>query len=100
MLLRNGLRLDAGLDLTVEIVSHKLANILFGDLLALIEREFLVLDCFLNRKCRPCANFQVEISSMGAESFRINSSKADFALVLLRKRLYYCGELGSLFWGL
>lgn len=97
LLLRDRLRLDAGLDLTVHEVLHKRPDGLLGDLLALVKGEFLVLDGLLNRKGRPCL-LEVQVPSMSTKRLRINGGEADDTLVFLGKRLQGLGQLGALFW--
>lgn len=90
LLLWDRLRLDARLDLTVHEVLHKRPDGLLGDLLALVEGEFLVLDGLLNRKGRPCL-LEVQVTSMSTKRFRINGGEADDTLVFLGKRLQGLG---------
>ena len=87
LLLWDRLRLDTRLDFSSEIVSHEYANFFFGDLLGLVKRKLLVLDGFLDGKCRPGADFQVQVSSVCAKGFCVNGSKLKFTLVLLGERL-------------
>jgi hypothetical protein len=87
LLLGDGLRLDTGLDLAIEKVGHEFTNLFLGDLLGLVEGEFLVFDCFLNRKGRPGADFQIQVASVGTKRLCINGSEVDFTLELLGERL-------------
>lgn len=59
LLFRNRLRLNTGLEFAGEIIGHEFANFFFVDGFLLVERKFLVLDSFLNCKCRPRADLQV-----------------------------------------
>ena len=64
LLLWDGLGLDAGFNLAVNKVLNKGANVIMGELLALIKGEFLVLDSLLNGKCGPFVDFQVQVTSV------------------------------------
>lgn len=86
LLLRDGLRLDAGFDLAVHKVLNKGADGLLGDRLALVEGKLLVLDCLLNGKGRPLL-LEVEITCVSTKGFRINGGKVNDPLVLLGDRL-------------
>jgi hypothetical protein len=84
LLLRDRLRLDAGLNLAINIVLNKLAHVLLGDLCS-AEWELLILDGILNGEGRPLADLKIQVSGMCTKSFGINCRKVDFALVLLSK---------------
>jgi hypothetical protein len=58
LLLRDGLGLDAGLDLAINVVLHKLAHVHLGDLCS-TERELLILGGILNGEGRPIADLKV-----------------------------------------
>lgn len=96
--LRDGLRLDARLDLAVHKVLNKGANGFLGDFLGLIKRKLLVLDCLLNGKGRPLL-LQVEVASVSTEGLRINRGNVNYPLVLQSDRLQRLSELSALFWG-
>ena len=57
------------------------------ELLALVEGEFLVLDGFLDGESGPLVNFEVEVSGVGSERFRVNGCETDFSLMLLSQGL-------------
>lgn len=99
LLLRDGLGLDAGLDLAVDVLLNELAQVFLGDLCS-AKGEFLVLGGVLDGKSRPLADFQVQVPRVCTESLGINGCKIDLALVLLSKRLELGGELGTLLGGL
>ena len=92
LLLRDGLGLDAGLDLAINIVLHELAHVLVGNFCS-GEGELLVLDCILDSEGRPFADLEVQVAGVSAESFGINGGKVDFALVFLSEGLELSGEL-------
>jgi len=99
LLLWNGLRLDAWLDIASSEFIDKFANILSGKLLGLVEWELLVLDSLLNGECRPLANLEVKVTTVLSECLCVNGSKVDLALVLLGDFLEVLGEGFTLFWG-
>lgn len=59
LLLWDGLRLDAGLNLAVHKVLDEGSDSLFGQFFALVEGELLVLDGFLNSESGPFVGFKV-----------------------------------------
>lgn len=67
MLLWDGLRLDARLDLAINKVLNESANIVMCKLLVLIEGELLILDGLLNGECGPLVDLQVQIAGVRAE---------------------------------
>ena len=81
--LRDRLALDAGLDLPINEVLNKGSNLLLSKLLRLIKRELLILDSLLDGKGRPLVDFEVKITSVGAEGFRVNDSKVNLAFMFL-----------------
>lgn len=83
LLLRDWLRLDAGLNLAINEVLNECSNIIVGELLGLVEWELLVLDGFLDGKGGPLAVFEIEITSVRAKGFGVNGGEADRSLVLL-----------------
>lgn len=87
LLLRDGLRLDARVDLAVHEVLDESADVLFGQLLALVKGEFLVLDGLLNSEGGPLVGFKVQIARMSAKGFGVDGCEADYALVLFSNRL-------------
>jgi len=58
LLLWDRLGLDAGFDLAINIVLHKLAHVLLGDLRP-AEGELLIIDCVLDSEGRPLADLEV-----------------------------------------
>lgn len=87
LLLRNGLGLDAWIDLARDEIIDELANVLRRELLALVKGEFLVLDGLLDREGGPFVGFEVEIGRVGAKGFGIDGGEADSTLVLFCDRL-------------
>lgn len=67
LLLWDGLRLDAGLDLAINKVLDEGSDSLFGQFLALVEREFLVLNGFLDSESWPFVNFEVQVAGVSTE---------------------------------
>ena len=99
LLLRNRLRLDAGVDLAVDEVLDKCANVVVCELLVLAKRIFLVLGRLLDGESWPFAIFQVQVTSVCAESLGVNGGEADDTLVLLCERLEFSGQFSALLWG-
>lgn len=101
LLLGDGLRLDAGLDLAGSEVVDELGNGIVGDLSLLVEGELLVLADLLDGE-------RGELVGLGGSSYRREHRKAlasmvaklTFALVLLSNGLESLGELLSLLRGL
>lgn len=93
----DGLRLDAWLDFARQVLVDELADDLLGELVALVEREFLVLDSLLNGECRPLSNIEVQVLTVLTERFGIDSRQVDLALVFLCDGLEVFGELFTLF---
>jgi hypothetical protein len=58
LLLRDRLGLDAGFDIAINVVLHKLADVLLGDFRS-AEGELLILDSILDDKGRPFADLKV-----------------------------------------
>jgi len=83
----DGLRLDARLDLTGQEVVNKLANMLFSELSALLEGEFLVLGCVLDSEGGPFADFEVQVLCMLAKSLCVDRCNVNLSLVLCSDRL-------------
>ncbi len=100
LLLRNGLGLDAWLDLAVDEVLDELANLLRGELLLLIERELLVLDRLLDGEGGPLVNLEVQVAGMGAKRLRVDDCEVDGTLVFLCDVFQRRGELRTLLRGL
>lgn len=75
---------DARLNLAVNKVLDKLANIFSGKLLALVEGKLLVLYSFLNGKGRKFVGFEIKVTCVSAKCFGVNGGKANFAFVFLR----------------
>ena len=67
MLLWDGLRLDARLDLAIDKVLNESANIVMGKLLVLIEGELLIFDGFLNGECGPLIDLQIQVAGVRTE---------------------------------
>lgn len=82
LLLRNGLRLDAGFNFAVDKVLDKLSDIVVRNFFGLVIGKFQVLHGFLNRKGGEFIGFKVQVSGVGTKGFGINNSKVYFALVL------------------
>jgi len=100
LLLRDSLGLDAWLNLAVNEVLNKLADIFRGELLALVEGELLVLDCFLDGEGGPLVDLKIQIAGMSAKCLCVDGREADGSLVLLCEGLEGLGEFGALFGGL
>lgn len=90
---------DAGLDLAVNEVLDESTDVLLGQLLALVEGEFLVLDGFLDGESGPFIDFEVEVAGVGAEGLGVDGGEADGSLVLFGHGLQFSGELITLFRG-
>ena len=97
LLLRNGLRLDAGLDLAVNEVLDEFADFVVCDLAFLAEGEFGVLDCVLDGKGGPFSILKIQVASVCAEGFGIDCSEIDRSLVLLGEGLQCRCEFCALF---
>ena len=95
LLLRDGLGLDAGFDLAINVILDKLAHELLGKLRS-CKGEFLVLHCVLDGEGWPLADLKVQVPGVCTESFCINGGKVDFALVLLSESFELSGKFGSL----
>lgn len=100
LLLWNRLRLDAGVNLAVNEVLDKCADLVVCDFLFLVEGEFLILDSLLDSESWPFAIFEVEVASVCAERLGVNGGEADDTLVLLCQRLEFSGQFSALLWGL
>ena len=83
LLLRNGLALDTWCNLAVDKVLDESADIVMCKFLALVKREFLVLDGLLDGEGGPFVDLKVEVSGMGTERFGVDCSQIDFALEFL-----------------
>lgn len=77
-----GLRLDARLNLTSQEIVNKLANMLLGELSALLERELLILGCVLNGESGPFTDFEVQILCMLTKSLCVDGGNVDLSLML------------------
>ena len=99
LFLRDGLRFDAWLHLATNEFLNKLLNIVVSDLLGLIVWEFLGLDSVLDGKSGPLALLEVQVGSVGAECFSVDSGEVESALVFLRKGLQGLGKFSPLFRG-
>ena len=99
LLLWDGLRLDAWVDAASDEVIDKLANVLSGKLLGLVEWELLVLDSLLDGECGPLANLEVKVTTVLSECLCVNGSEVDLSLVRLGNLLEVLGEGFTLFWG-
>ena len=96
LLLRDSLGLDAWLNLAVNEVLNKLADIFRGELLALVEGELLVLDCFLDGEGGPLVDLKVQVAGMRAIRLRVDDSEVDGTLVFLCDIFQRPGELCTL----
>lgn len=88
----NRLRLDAGVDLSSDKVVNKLAYVLLGQLLALVERKLLVLGDFLDGERGPLAEFEVQVATVLSEGLGVDGREVDLALVLFGDWLQFLGE--------
>ena len=68
-----------------------------GNLLALVEGEFLVLNCFLDSDGGPFVDFKVKVAGMGAEGFGVDGCDVELAFVFLSDGLQLFGESSALF---
>jgi hypothetical protein len=103
LLLRDGVALDAGLDLALDELLDESANGLMADVLhgaLLVVGELLVLGDVLDGECGPGADLKVEVAGVLTESGRVDGSEVDLSAVLLGDGLQVGGErlalLGSL----
>lgn len=99
LLLRNGLRLDAGLNLAGNEVVDESADGCSGDLSA-SEGELLVLGGVLNSESGPLADLKVQVAGVLAESLGVDGSDVELAFDLLGNRLEEVSEGLALLWGL
>ena len=99
LLLWDGLRLDAWLDLSGNEVINELADFLLSELLGLVIRKLLVLVRLLDSESRKLADLEVEVSGMLTESLGINGSEVDGTLVLDGEGLQLFRKLFTLFSG-
>ena len=99
VLVRNGLALDARLNLAVYKVVEELSNVLLRELVTGVGK-LLVLLRVLDGESGPLANLEVQVAGVLAERLCVDGGKVDLALVLLCDRLECGGErlalLGSL----
>lgn len=103
LLLGDGLALDAGLDLALNVLLNERANGLLGEVLdgtLLAEGELLVLLDVLDGESGPSANLEVEVATVLTESGGVNGSEVDLAAVLLSNGLEVLGERFTLLRGL
>ena len=100
LLLWDGLRLDAWLDLSGDEVINELADFLLSELLGLVIRKLLVVVRLLNSESGELADLEVEVGGMLTESLGVNSGEVDGALVLDGEGLQLFGKLLTLFGGL
>ena|SRR5436190_12478320 len=91
------LRLDAGLNFAAKDIFHELTNILLSNLLRLVVRVLFIVDCVLYCEGREFFRFKVEICSMGAKGFGVNSRDIDAAFQLLSDRLQRRSKLCAFF---
>jgi hypothetical protein len=99
VLLGDGVRLDAGVDLAGNEVVEEFANLLDGEVSAL-KGELGVLLGVLDGESGPLASLEVEVASVLTECLCVNGSKVDLALVLLGDRLEGGGKSLTLLGGL
>ena len=90
------LRLDTWVDLAIQEVLDKSADIVMGDLLGLIIWEFLVFHSLLDREGWPFAVFEIQVACVSAKSLCVNGGKVDGTLVPLRERFQDICELAAL----
>lgn len=103
LLFGDGLALDAGLDLALDVVRDERADGLSADVLdaALLgEGELLVLLDVLDSEGGPSANLKVKVATVLAESGGVDGSEVDLAAVLLSDGLEVLGERLALLRGL
>lgn len=103
LLLGDGLALDAGLDLALDVLLNERANGLLGEVLdgtLLAEGELLVLLNVLDGESGPSANLKVEVATVLTESGGVDGSEVDLAAVLLSNGLEVLGERLTLLRGL
>lgn len=100
LLLRNGLRLDAWLDLSGNEVINELTDFLLSELLGLVIRKLLVLVRLLDSESGELADLEVEVGGMLTEILGVNSGEVDGTLVLDGEGLQLLGKLFTLFGGL
>lgn len=92
VLLGNRLALDARLNLTINKVLGKFANVLGIKLLVLGIGEFLVLLNFLDGKGGELVGLEVQVAGVSSESLGIDSSDVDLTLVLFSNWLQLQGK--------
>lgn len=103
LLLWDRLAFDGRLNLASNKVLDEASNLLLAECLGragLGVGELLVLGGVLDSECGPCANLEVEVASVLAESAGVNGSEVDLALVLLSNWLEGLGESLTLLGGL
>lgn len=100
LLFGNGLRFDARVDLAINEVLDEGANIIVGELLALVKGEFLVLHSLLNSESGPLVHLEVQVTGVSAKRFGVNSREAERSLVLLCQWLESLSQLSALLWRL
>lgn len=83
LLLGDGLRFDAGLHLAVNELLDECGHVVVGELLALVEGEFLVLHGFLDGEGGPFVDFEVQVAGVGAEVFGVDGCEAEGSFVFL-----------------
>ena len=82
LLLWDGLRLDAWLDLSGDEVINELADFLLSEFLGLVIRKLLILVRILDSESRELADLKVEVGGMLTESLGVNSGEVDGTLML------------------
>ena len=97
--LRNGLRLDARLNLAFDNLLNELANILGLQFLLLVIRILGMLHGVLNGKSRELLGVEVKVASMSAEQLGVNGGNVDGPPVLLCNRLEFLNILLALLLG-
>ena len=95
LLFGDGLALDAGLDGAGDDVVDEFANLLLGEIGGRTlggERELLVLRRVLDGEGGPCADLEVQVAGVLAESLGVDGGEVELSLMLLGDRLQGLGE--------
>ena len=96
LLLRDGLGLDAGFDLAINVVLHELAHLLFGEVPLRSKGNFWFLTVSWMAKAGHLPTSRFRFPACAPKCFGVNCCKINLALVLLSERLELSGELCAL----